>query len=66
MKASFDVDYLVNGRINSSFFNQEYLDNELSLSYDQQPTKRDNLFSNHLEFIDIDKTVEKLKGERYE
>ncbi|AIA68603.1 hypothetical protein HKO46_07830 [Streptococcus equi subsp. zooepidemicus] len=66
LKASFDVDYLVNGRINSSFFNQEYLDNELSLSYDQQPTKRDNLFSNHLEFIDIDKTVEKLKGERYE
>ncbi|HEM6340964.1 TPA: hypothetical protein U2D03_000482 [Streptococcus suis] len=66
LKASFDVDYLVNGRINSSFFNQEYLDNELSLSYDQQPTKRDNLFSNHLEFIDIDKTIEKLKGERYE
>lgn len=66
LKASFDVDYLVNGRINSPFFNQEYLDNELSLSYNQQPAKRDNLFSNHLEFIDIDKTVEKLIGEHYE
>lgn len=66
LKASFDVDYLVNGRINSPFFNQEYLDNGLSLSYNQQPTKRDNLFSNYLEFIDIEKTVEKLNGEQYE
>lgn len=66
LKASFDVDYLVNGRINSPFFNQEYLDNELSLSYNQQPAKRDNLFSNHLEFIDIDKTVVKLIGEHNE
>ncbi|WPC07727.1 ABC-three component system protein [Globicatella sp. PHS-GS-PNBC-21-1553] len=66
LKASFDVDYLINGRINSPLFNQGCLDNELSLSYTQQPTKRDNLFSNYLEFIDIEKTVEKLKGEQYE
>lgn len=66
LKASFDVDYLVNGRINSPFFNQEYLDNELRLPYKKQPAKRDNLFSNHLEFIDIDKTVDKLIGEQYE
>lgn len=66
LKASFDVDYLVNGRINSPFFDQEYLDIEPSSPYNQQPAKRDNIFSNHLEFIDIDKTVEKLIGEQYE
>ena len=66
LKSSFDVDYLVNGRINSPFFNQEFLDNESSSLYNHQPAKGDNLFSNNLEFIDIDKTVEKLRGEYYE
>ena len=66
LKSSFDVDYLVNGRINSPFFNQEFLDNESSSLYNHQPAKGDNLFSNNLEFIDINKTVEKLRGEYYE
>ena len=66
LKASFDVDYLVNGRINSSLFEQGELDDGLESPYGQQPSNKDNLFSNNLEFIDIDNTVEKLRGEQYE
>lgn len=65
LKASFDVDYLVNGRINEFIFNQKQTSNSLSSSYNDQPSRKDDIFSNNLEFIDIDKTVEKLKGERY-
>ena len=66
LKASFDVDYLVNGRINSPIFTQEFLDNEFSLPYNQQPTKYDNLFSNNLKFISIEETVKNLEGEQHE
>lgn len=66
LKASFDVDYLVNGRINSPLFEQSQLDNGLEPPYSQRPSDRNRLFSNHLEFIDIDKTVKKLIGEQYE
>ena len=66
IKASFDVDYLVNGRINSPLFEQRQLDNGLEPPYSQRPSDRNRLFSNHLEFIDIDKTVKKLIGEQYE
>ena len=66
LTASFDVDYLVNGRINSPLFEQRQLNDVLESPYRQQPSDKDRLFSNHLEFIDIDKTVEKLIGERHE
>lgn len=66
LKASFDVDYLVNGRINSPLFEQGELDDGLESPYGQKPSNKDNLFSNNLEFIDIDNTVEKLRGEQYE
>ena len=66
LKASFDVDYLVNGRINSPLFEQSQLDNGLEPPYRQRPSDKNRLFSNHLEFIDIDKTVKKLIGEQYE
>ena len=63
LKASFDVDYLVNGQINSPLFEQSQLDNGLDPPYRQRPSEKNRLFSNHLEFIDIEKTVEKLIGE---
>ncbi|EOB33416.1 hypothetical protein D065_02041, partial [Streptococcus mitis 13/39] len=66
LTASFDVDYLVNGRINSPLFEQRQLNDVLESPYRQRPFDKDSLFSNHLEFIDIDKTVEKLIGEQYE
>ena len=66
LTASFDVDYLVNGRINSPLFEQRPLDDDLEPLYRQRPSERDSLFSNHLEFIDIDKTVAKLSGEQHE
>lgn len=66
LTASFDVDYLVNGRINSPLFEKRQSDDGLESPYRKQPSERDSLFSNYLEFIDIDNTVEKLIGERYE
>lgn len=66
LKASFDVDYLVNGRINSPIFEYMQFEDCLKSPYLKQPSERDNLFSNNLEFIDIDKTVEKLRRERHE
>ena len=66
LKASFDVDYLVNGRINSPIFEYMQFKDYLKSPYLKQPSERDNLFSNNLEFIDIDKTVEKLRRERHE
>lgn len=66
LKASFNVDYLVNGRINSPLFEQSQLDNGLESPYRQRPSEKENLFSNTLEFIDIDNTIKKLKGEQYE
>ena len=66
LKASFDVDYLVNGRINSPFFEYKQLETGLNSSYGKTPSGRDNLFSNHIEFIGIAKAVEKLREEKYE
>lgn len=66
LKASFDVDYLVNGRINSPFFEYKQLETGLNSSYCKTPSGRDNLFSNHIEFIGIAKAVEKLREEKHE
>ena len=56
----------MNGRINSPIFEYMQFEDCLKSPYLKQPSERDNLFSNNLEFIDIDKTVEKLRRERHE
>ena len=66
LKASFDVDYLVNGRINSPILELCQQNERVRSPYKQQPSVKDNLFSNHLTFIDIEKTVENLSREQYE
>lgn len=66
LKASFDVDYLVNGRINCPIPEKRETDEFMKSLYTSQPSKKDVIFANNLEFIDIDKTIEKLDGERYE
>lgn len=66
LNTSFEVDYLVNGRINSHFFGEEEADEYKNSKYTSTPSKIDDIFSSSLEFIDIDKAVEKLEGERYE
>lgn len=64
LKASFDVDYLVNGRINSPFFELDQLYDNIEFQYTNPPSKCDSLFSSNLEFIDIDQTKFKLSEER--
>lgn len=68
LKASFDVDYLVNGNINAPIFDQKQTDevSDWGSPYPYKLSKKDDIFANNLELIDIDKTVEKLKGEGYE
>ncbi|MFA9413043.1 MULTISPECIES: ABC-three component system protein [unclassified Streptococcus] len=66
LKASFEVDYLVNGRINSPLLEHDLQNVDIISPYGQQPSMQDNLFSNYLEFIDIENTVEKLRGEKNE
>lgn len=70
LRASFDVDYLINGRINSTFFdNQTKFEGDhrvIEQSYSLKPDEVYNIFSNTLEFIDIDKTLKKLSEEQNE
>lgn len=68
LRASFETDYLINGQINAQPFSKSYGGEDAgtiqsNYSPSLKTTMYDSIFSIDLKFIDIDKTVEKLRGD---
>ncbi|MCO4097334.1 hypothetical protein KFV08_11625 [Macrococcoides canis] len=63
LNATFEVDYLINGQIDSPVLPMynNFQENGLASQYSNKPSEKDNIFSANLEFINIEKFKLKTK-----